>query len=85
VAICDDSVQADFVEIRCLQLQHLMDAFLVDLIRCLADLLGCAIRAPETSLDELLTVLVEQVECVEVGTSRDLDQLGEAVSDLCDG
>ena len=39
MAVGDDSVQADFVQVWCLELQHLVDALSIDLVRCIADFL----------------------------------------------
>lgn len=60
-----------------------MDASSVDLIRSLSDFCGGAICSTETGGDELLAILVEQVECGQVGARRDLDELSKSVSDLC--
>ncbi len=85
MAICNDSIQADLVQVRRLQLQHLVDPFSVDLISRLDQLLRASIRAAKTLLNQLLAVLVQQVKGVEMRTSRDLDQLREAVADLSRG
>ena len=82
VAVSDDTVETDLVEVRSLQLQHLVDAGAVDLVRSLADLLGGIVAATELHLDELLAVLVEKVERPQVGAARDLDQLCETISHL---
>lgn len=82
MAICNDPIQSDLMQVRRLQLQHLVDPLPVNLIRRLDQLLRASIRAAETLLDQLLAVLVQQVKSVEMGTSRDLDQLREAVADL---
>ena len=82
VAVGDDSVESDLVQVGGLELEHLVDASPVDRICSFGDLLGCTVGAAETSLDQLLAVLVEQVEGGQMGTSGDLDQLCETVSDL---
>jgi hypothetical protein len=82
VAIGDNTVQTNLVEIGCLELQHLKDTGAVDLIRCLSDL-GIDIVATESRCDQLLAVLVKKLECGPVAAGRDLDQLCKAVSDLC--
>jgi hypothetical protein len=50
----------------------------------LADLIESAICSTEPRLDQLLAVLVQQVEHLQVGARRDLDELGESVSHLGD-
>ncbi len=82
VAICNHSVQADFVQVRGFQLQHLVNAIAVDGIGGFADLLGGFIAATKASLDQLLAVLVQQVECWFVCARRDLDELRKPISDL---
>ena len=82
MAVGNDSVKTNFVEVGGLKLQHLVDTSAVDLVGSIANLLGSTITTTEASGDELLTVLVQQVEGVEVGTGGDLDQLCETVADL---
>ena len=82
MAICNDPIQSDLMQVRRLQLQHLVDPLPVDLIRRLDQLLRTPIRSAKALLNQLLAVLVQQVKGVEMGTSRDLDQLREAVADL---
>ena len=85
MTVCNDSIQPDLVEIRGLQLQHLVYAFLVDLVRRCSDFFRCAIRAAKSRVDELLAVFVQEVEGSQVRACRDLDQLCKAISDLCGG
>ena len=85
MAICNDSIQSDLVQVRRLQLQHLVDALPVNIIRGLDQLLRASIRSAKTLLNQLLAVLVQQVKGVEMRTRRDLDQLREAVADLSRG
>lgn len=85
MTVGNDSVKTNLVKVGGLKLQHLVDTVTVDLVGSIADLLGSTITATEASRDELLTVLVEQVEGVKVGTGGDLDQLCEAVADLSIG
>ena len=80
--ISDDSVQADLVQVGGLQLQHLMNTFSVDLVRSLNDILGSTILASKAGVDQLFAVLIEQVEGVEMRAGRDLDKLGEPITDL---
>jgi len=82
VAVGNDSVKTNFVEVGGLKLQHLVDTSAVDLVGSIANLLGSTITTTEASGDKLLTILVQQVEGVEVGTGGDLDQLCETVADL---
>jgi len=82
VAVGNDSVKTNLVEVGGLKLQHLVDTSAVDLVGSIANLLGSTITTTEASGDELLTVLVQQVEGVEVGTGGDLDQLCKTVANL---
>lgn len=82
MAVCNNSVKTDLVQVRCLELQHLVNASSVNLVCCLGDLLGRAIGTAEASRYKLLSELVEQVEGVEVSTGRDLNELCETVADL---
>ena len=81
----DDTVQTDLVQVRSLELQHFVDARAVDLVRSILDLLLSTVGPAESGVDELLAVLVEQVERWQMSAARDLDQLCEAVPDLCLG
>jgi hypothetical protein len=85
VTVGNDSVKTNLVKVGGLELQHLVDTTTVDLVGSIANLLGSTLTTTETGLNELLTVLVEQVEGVEVGTGGDLDQLCETVTDLSIG
>ena len=85
VTICDDSIQPDLMKIRGLKLQHLMYAFLVNLVRRRANLFCCTIRAAKSRGDEPLAVFVQKVESVEMGACRDFDQLRETIPDLRSG
>lgn len=82
MAVCNNSVKTNLVQVRCLKLQHLVNASSVNLVCCLSDLLGRAISTAEASRYKLLSELVEQVEGVEVSAGRDLDELCETVADL---
>lgn len=82
VAICNYSIKSNLVEVRSLKLQHLVDACFVDRVCSLLDLCRCTITSSESSRDELLTVLVEQVKGRQVGARGDLDKLGKSVSNL---
>ena len=85
VAICDDSIKSNLMEVWGFKLQHLMYALLVNLIRRGTNFLWCAICAAKSRVDELFTVFVKEVEGIEVRACRDLDQLGKAISDLGGG
>jgi hypothetical protein len=67
VAVGDDTVKTDLVKVGCLELQHLVDASPVYLIRSLANLLIVALTTKAGS-NQLLAVLVQQVECWLVST-----------------
>lgn len=85
VAVCNDTIKHNLVQVGGLKLQHLVDTIAIDLVSCIPDLLASSICATETSLDQLLTEAIQQVKCLQMGASRDLDQLGKAIADLCGG
>lgn len=85
VTICDDPIEPDLVKVRCLKLQHLMYAFLVDPVCRCTNFFWCAVCAAKPRVDELLAVFVQEVKGVQVGARRDLDQLCKAIPDLCGG
>ena len=70
------------MQVRSLELQHLVDAVAVNLVCGIANLLRGSLSASETRLDDLLGVLLEQLKGLEMGTGGDLDQLSEPVTDL---
>lgn len=59
MAVSNDSIQANLVQVWRFKLQHFVDAFLVDPVGGLADFRGCAIRTSKAGFNELLTVFVE--------------------------
>ena len=85
MAVSDDSVEPYLMEVGRLKSQHLVNAIPVDRVRRLAHLVRGTVRASKLRLDQVLAVLVEEVERVQVGAGRNLDQLGKAVPDLGDG
>lgn len=82
MAVGNDTVKTDLVKVRSLELQHPVNTSTVNPVGGLGNLLGGAVGTTEASLNELLAVLVEQVECLEVSAGGNLDQLCEAVADL---
>ena len=62
MAVGNDSVKSNLVEVRGLKLQHLVNASAVDLVCGITDFLRCAICTTEAAVDELLTILVKEVE-----------------------
>lgn len=84
MAVGNDTVQTNLVEVGCLELQHLEDTSAVYFIRSLSNLWVNTVTA-EARCDELLAVLVEQLKRRPVTACGDLDQLCKAVSDLCFG
>jgi hypothetical protein len=62
VAICNDTVQPNLVKVGRLELQHLVDARAIYLIRSLANIVRSIVRAAKARRDQLLAELVEQVE-----------------------
>ncbi len=85
VAVCNDSIQPDFVKVRGLQLEHLVDTLPVDFVSSRTHFLRGAVGASKSSLDQLLTVLVQQLKGLQVRACRYLDQLGKPISDLRHG
>jgi len=85
VTVGNDTVKANLVEVGCLELQHLVDTSPVDLVGCVLDLLLSTVGVTESGVNELFGVLVEKVECGQVSTARDLNQLCETVPDLRSG
>ena len=93
VAKGDDTVEADLVQVRRLELEHdlrgqidrsadaHLDAAVDNLIGGLADLGRRALDAAEARLDEVLAVLLEQAPRADVADRADLDELREAVAD----
>jgi hypothetical protein len=67
VTIGDDSIKTNFVKVWCFEFQHFVNAFSIDFIRCLDELLGRAFGTAKTLLNQLLTVFVQQIESVKVG------------------
>jgi len=58
VTVSNDSVETNLMQVWSLELEHLVDTSPVDGVGCILDFLGCAIGTTETSLDQLLAVLV---------------------------
>lgn len=85
VTVGNDSVKTNLVKVGCLKLQHLVDTSPVDLVGRILDLLLGTVGVAESGADELLGVFVEKVECGQVSTARNLDQLCETVPDLRSG
>lgn len=82
MTVGNDSIETNLVEVGGLKLKHLVNTSAVDGICCVGNLLGGTIGTAEASGDELLSVLVKQVEGVEVSAGRNLNQLRETVTDL---
>lgn len=82
VAVGDDSVKTNLVEVGCLELQHLVNTSSVDLVGGRTDFIRSTVSTSEGSTDELLAVLVKQIVGWQMSARRDLDQLCESVSDL---
>lgn len=83
MTVSNDTIQSNLVQVWCLELEHLMNTCSVDLVAGLGDLLGSIIRATKARIDNLLSILVQQVERGQMCTRRDLDQLCKAVPNLC--
>ena len=85
VAICNHSIEPDLMKVWRLQLEHLVDALSVDFVRSRTKFGRGAVGPSKLSVDELLTVAVQQLKGFQVRASRDFNQLGEPISDLCHG
>lgn len=81
MTVGNDTVKTNLVEVRCLELKHLVDTGAVYFIRCLANFVIVTLTT-EACGDQLLAVLVQQIKCWPMCASRDLDELCEAISDL---
>lgn len=82
MTIGDDSVKANLVQVRSLELEHLVDTSSVNSVCSIGDLLGRAIDTTETGRDELLAKLVKKVKGRKVSAGGNLDQLCKSVTDL---
>ena len=85
MTVGNDTVKTNLVEVRCLELEHLVDTSPVNPVGSILDLLLSTIGVTESGVNELLGVLVEKIECGQVSTAGDLDQLCETVPDLRSG
>jgi len=85
VAVCNDTVETDLVKVGGLELEHLVDTSPVNPVGSILNLLLSTVGVAESGVDELLGVLVEKIECGQVSTAGDLNQLCETVPDLRSG
>lgn len=69
VTVCDNPIQPNFMEIGRFQLQHLVDPLTIDLVRSIANFFRSAISSAKPSLDQFLTILIQEVEGVKMGAS----------------
>merc|ERR1719487_2423249 len=79
VPVRDGAALVVLEQIRALKLQHLLHALLRDFQSDLAQALRRAFRVSELVLDEVLSVLLEQLEALQVLHRRDLDELRNSV------
>ena len=84
MAVCNNSVQPNLVQVGRLKLQHLVNTSPVDLVGSLLDLWFRTISTAESSVDQILGVFIEEVESGQMSTAGNLDQLSEPVSGLSD-
>lgn len=82
MAISDDTIKADFVQVGCLELEHLVDARFVDQISGSSHLVRRMISTTEAGDDKFRAVLLQEIKGGQMRTSRDLDELSESVTDL---
>lgn len=85
MTVGNDTVETNLVKVRGLELQHLVDTSPVDLVGSILNLLLSTVGVAESSVDQLLGVLVEKIECGKVSTGGDLNQFCETVPDLGGG
>lgn len=64
MAVGDDSIQSNLVQVRSFELQHFLNSLSIDGFSGFLDFPRSSIRPSEAGLDELLTVLAQQVEGV---------------------
>lgn len=82
MAICNDPIQTNLVQVGSLEPQHLQNALSVDVIGRLAYFGPCSIATTETRVDQLLAILVKQIEGIQVRASRDFDEFRKPIADL---
>ena len=68
----NDSVESNLVQVGGLELQHFVNARSIDFVRSFRDFFRGVISPSETSTDQLLAVLVEQIKSWQMSTRRDL-------------
>lgn len=66
MAVGNNTVEHDLMKVGSLKLKHLIDTSSADLVRRLPDLRLCALLSSESSANQVLAVLVEQIKCVKV-------------------
>ena len=85
MAVGNDSVEHDLVEVRCFESQHLKDGIIANLIRNLLEFRIAIWRAAKSCGNEIFTVSIQKIKCWQVSTRTDLDDLCKAIADLSDG
>lgn len=84
VAVSNDSVETDLMQVRGFELQHLIDTCSVYLIGSFFNCDGSTIGPAKRRVDQLFAELVEQIKGGKVSAARDLDELSKAIADLSD-
>lgn len=82
VAVGNDAVEHQLVEVGRLKPQHLKDTSATDTISRASKLRTRPIGSGKGGIDEKLAVAIEKIKGIGISTGRDLDELCEAVSDL---
>jgi len=77
----DNTVEHQLVQVARLEPEHLFDSALADVITDVSQLLVVVLETV-SGLDELLSVLDQEVPDPLLGDGGDLDELGGSVSDL---
>lgn len=74
VTVRDNTIQADLMKVRSLELQHLVDTGAIDLVCSLANLISCIVATAELSRDQPLAELIKEIKCSQMSATGDLDQ-----------
>lgn len=82
MSVGNDTVKHNLVKVGSLKFQHLINTVSADSVSNLLELLRNAISTTESSINQLLAVLLEKIIRLLMSTGRNLDQLSKAVADL---
>lgn len=82
MSVGNHTVKHNLMKVRCLQLEHLINASPTDLVSNSLDLLRSTIRPTKRRVNQLLAVPIKQLVRLAMSTCGDLDELGKSVTDL---